>query len=139
MPWRGRGGCSSAASASASRCARRSPTAGSLTDPRVEVVTTDVIDLLLRDRSTYDAVCLDIDNGPAWTVTESNALLYSDEGTALLVSQLGSGGVLSVWGAGPCPAYDVVLGRHLDDVRLLTTEVARGEPDVVWVGRRPQG
>jgi spermidine synthase len=113
--------------------------AGALTDPRVEVVTTDVIDLLLRDRSTYDAVCLDIDNGPAWTVTESNASLYSDEGTALLVSRLASRGVLSVWGAAPSPAYDAVLGRHLDHLRVLTAEVARGEPDVVWVGRRPHG
>jgi spermidine synthase len=112
---------------------------GALTDPRVEVVTTDVIDLLLRDRSTYDAVCLDIDNGPAWTVTQSNASLYSDEGTALLVSRLAAGGVLSVWGAARSPAYDAVLGRHLDDVQVLTTEVGRGEPDVVWVGRRPHG
>jgi spermidine synthase len=109
---------------------------GALTDSRVQVVTTDVIDLLLRDRSTYDAVCLDIDNGPAWTVTESNASLYSDEGTALLVSRLASGGVLSVWGAARSPAYDAVLGRHLDDVRVLTTAVGRGDPDFVWVGRR---
>jgi spermidine synthase len=112
---------------------------GALDDSRVEIVTTDVTDLLLRDRSTYEAVCLDIDNGPAWTVTESNASLYSDDGTALLVSRLASRGVLSVWGAARSPAYDAVLGRHLDDVRVLTTEVARGEPDVVWVGRRPQG
>jgi spermidine synthase len=111
---------------------------GGLADPRVEVVTTDVIDLLQRDRSTYDAICLDIDNGPVWTVTESNASLYSDEGTALLVSRLAPRGALSVWGAAPSPAYEEVLVRHLDEVRVLTTEVERGEPDVVWVGRRPR-
>jgi spermidine synthase len=111
---------------------------GALTDARVQVVTIDVSELLQRDRSTYDAVCLDVDNGPAWTVTDSNASLYSDEGTSLLVSRLASPGVLSVWGAAPSPAYDAVLRRHLDDVRVLTTAVARGEPDVVWVGRRPQ-
>jgi spermidine synthase len=110
---------------------------GALSDPRVTVLITDVIALLRTDPATYDAICLDIDNGPDWTVTQSNVALYSDEGTALAVSRLAAGGVLSVWGAAPSPAYDAVLARHLDDVRLLTTEVARGEPDVVWLGRRP--
>jgi spermidine synthase len=35
------------------------------------------------------------------------------------------------------PAYDEVLRRHFDDVRTLTVEVARGEPDVIWVARAP--
>jgi spermidine synthase len=111
--------------------------AGALSDPRVEVVTADIIELMRTDPTTYDVICLDVDNGPDWTVTESNAALYSDAGTQLLASRLASRGVLSVWGAARSPAYDAVLGRHLDEVRVLSAEVARGEPDVVWVGRRP--
>ena len=92
--------------------------------------------LLHGDESSYDAICLDVDNGPGWTVTDSNAALYDDAGTALLRSRLRVGGALSVWGAAADPAYLALLGRHLDDVRMLRIEVARGEPDVVWVGRR---
>jgi spermidine synthase len=111
--------------------------AGALSDPRVEVVTADVIELLRTDPTAYDAICLDVDNGPDWTVTESNASLYSDAGTQLLTSRLARGGVLSVWGAARSPAYREVLGRHLDDVDVLSVAVSRGEPDVVWVGQRP--
>jgi spermidine synthase len=110
---------------------------GALADDRVRVVTTDVADLLDADPTPYDAICPDVDNGPGWTVTESNASLYSDDGTALLTSRLVAGGVLSVWGPAPSPAYDEILDRHLVDVRTLRVEVARGDPDVVWVARRP--
>ncbi len=105
-------------------------------DPRVGVVTGDILDLLRDDATSYDAICLDIDNGPGWTVTDSNSALYSDAGTALVVSRLRVGGALSVWGAAPDPSYQALLSRHLHDVRGLRVEVARGEPDVVWVGRR---
>jgi spermidine synthase len=110
---------------------------GALTDDRVTVVTTDVVDLLHAESPPYGAICLDVDNGPDWTVADSNASLYSEDGTRLLASRLAAGGALSVWGAAPYPAYDEVLARHLDDVRTLTVDVARGEPDVVWVARRP--
>jgi spermidine synthase len=111
---------------------------GVLTDPRVSVMTTDLLGLLDIERSRYDAICLDIDNGPEWTVAASNAALYSDEGTHLVASRLATGGALSVWGAAASSAYDEILRRHLDDVRTLAVEVDRGEPDVVWVGRRRQ-
>jgi spermidine synthase len=107
-----------------------------LDDPRVEVLISDILDLLRDDASSYDAICLDVDNGPGWTVTDANAALYSDTGTSLLVSRLHVGGALSVWGAAPDPSYQAILSRHLDDVRVLGVEVARGDPDVVWVGRR---
>jgi spermidine synthase len=105
-------------------------------DPRVEVATSDVLDVVRDDDSSYDLICLDVDNGPGWTVTDSNSALYDDSGTSLLVSRLRVGGALSVWGAAADPAYQELLGRHLDDVRALSVGVARGEPDVVWVGRR---
>jgi spermidine synthase len=107
-----------------------------LDDPRVEVVTGDLLDLLRGDASSYDVICLDVDNGPGWTVTAANAALYDDEGTALVVSRLNAGGALSVWSAAADPSYQALLSRHLEDVRLLNVEVARGQPDVVWVGRR---
>ena len=64
--------------------------------PKVEVVNDDLIAFLERDGEPYDAICLDIDNGPAWTVTEANRVLYSNEGLALLRRRLEPGGTLTV-------------------------------------------
>ena len=49
-----------------------------LDDPRVTVVLDDLAAFLARDRQEYDAICLDVDNGPEWTVTVDNAALYGD-------------------------------------------------------------
>lgn len=110
-----------------------------LGDPRVEVVVCDVLDHLRTTRARYDAICLDVDNGPDWTVTPSNRSLYDDAGTALLASRLAPGGVLSVWLAAPSAAYRRTVARRLQDVISLEVPVERGAPDVVLLGRRPFG
>jgi spermidine synthase len=55
-----------------------------LDDPRVRVVVADLVDRLASDETGYDVLCLDIDNGPDWTVTDRNSRLYDAAGTALL-------------------------------------------------------
>lgn len=45
---------------------------GALEDPRVSVVEGDLVAYVRNADVTYDALCLDIDNGPDWTVTEGN-------------------------------------------------------------------
>jgi spermidine synthase len=109
--------------------------AGALDDPRVRVLVTDIRDRLRGDATAYDVICLDVDNGPDWTVTQQNAGLYDDAGTQLLFDRLTGGGVLAVWSAHPVPAYDERLRRHADDVRVLTVPVPRREPDVVYLAR----
>lgn len=110
-----------------------------LADERVRVVLAEVADHLARCPGSYDVVCLDVDNGPEWTVTDGNAGLYGDVGTALAVSALAPGGVLAVWSAAAAPAYEERLRRHLTDVRRVDVSVAtrRAAPDVVYLGRRP--
>ena len=98
-------------------------------DPRVTIVIGD----MAAHTGTYDVICLDVDNGPDWTVTETNAHLYDDTGTALLASRLSPGGVLAVWSAHEVPSYEARLHGHFSEVQVLTVEVARGEPDVVYV------
>jgi spermidine synthase len=88
----------------------------------------------------YDAVCLDVDNGPDWTVTEANLALYSADGLDLCVRALAPAGVLAVWSARPVPRYAELLAERLDDVQVteVETTLGRGEPDVVLTGvRRP--
>jgi spermidine synthase len=111
---------------------------GLLRDARVDVVVADLAHHLTRVPDSCDVLCLDVDNGPDWTVTPSNEALYDDAGTALAVRALRRDGVLSVWSAHPSPRYEQRLRARLDDVRVLEVPVARGEPDVVYIGHRPR-
>ena len=109
---------------------------GAVHDPRVRILVEDLAIHLAMAAAAYDAVCLDVDNGPDWTVTDGNSALYGESGTRLTVSALRPGGLLSVWSAKASREYEARLRRHLDDVAALEVPVPRGEPDVVYVGRR---
>ncbi|MGW5716762.1 spermidine synthase [Amycolatopsis sp. NPDC003865] len=106
-----------------------------LADPRVTVVEADLVPWLESTPDRYDALCLDIDNGPEWTVTEGNAALYSDAGLSRVKELLNPGGVLAVWSAGAAPSFAARLREHFGDVREVPVEVPRGEPDVLWFAR----
>lgn len=111
-------------------------TQGAIGDPRVSVVLGDVAEHLAASSEGFDVVCLDVDNGPDWTVTTRNDELYDDAGVRLTAGALAPGGVMSVWSAHAVPAYEQRLRRHLDDVVMHDVPVERGTPDVVYVARR---
>jgi len=100
-------------------------------DPRVSVTIGDIA----ANTDRYDVICLDVDNGPDWTITTANQTLYDEAGTARIADQLTDGGVLAVWSAHPVPTYVAVLRTRFDQVDVLTVDVPRGEPDVVYVAR----
>ncbi|MFJ8867317.1 spermidine synthase [Streptomyces sp. NPDC102473] len=108
-----------------------------LADPRTEILRADLVTHLRTTTERYDALCLDIDNGPDWTVTQDNESLYSPAGLAACRERLTPGGVLAVWSAQPSPNFGEALrnaGFH-----AVTTEevaVARGVPDVVHLALR---
>jgi spermidine synthase len=106
---------------------------GALDDPRVRVEHADLIGRLGAAADAYDVVCLDIDNGPEWTVTEGNAALYGPAGLDLLAGRLRPGGVLAVWSAGAAPAFEARLRERFAGVSALPVPVPRGEPDVVYL------
>ncbi|GAA2133453.1 spermidine synthase [Kitasatospora kazusensis] len=111
--------------------------AHALDDPRVTVLHTDLVGYLAAGAETYDALCLDIDNGPDWTVTDSNAGLYGPAGLAAARHCLTPGGVLAVWSAQPSAAFEQALrAGGFQDVRTLEIPVQRGVPDVVHLARR---
>jgi spermidine synthase len=109
---------------------------GLLHDARIEVVVADIATHLAAHASSYDVVCLDVDNGPDWTVTDSNAALYDDAGTRLIVGSLRPRGELSVWSASPSAPYEQRLRPQLDELIMLEVPRSRSAPDVVYVGRR---
>lgn len=106
-----------------------------LDDPRVTVVVADLAGFLAGP-GEWDAICLDVDNGPEWTVTPGNATLYSAAGLARLDARLAPGGTLAVWSAGASPAFEARLRARYADVRRIEVPVPRGEPDVVWTASR---
>ncbi|SEF87221.1 hypothetical protein SAMN05216223_102319 [Actinacidiphila yanglinensis] len=124
-------------------------TGGALDDPRVRLVTADLVTFLRAARTPveepaapdsrppaggYDALCLDIDNGPDWTVTDNNGSLYSPSGLDDCRELLRPGGVLAVWSAQPSAAFESALkGAGYDGVHTREIPVARGVPDVVHV------
>ncbi|MGP4051346.1 spermidine synthase [Streptomyces sp. 2A115] len=109
-----------------------------LADARTEILEADLVAYVNETSDTYDALCLDIDNGPEWTVTEGNGGLYSRAGLAACARVLRPGGVLAVWSAQPSPDFAKTL-RNAGFQRVRTEEirVARGVPDVVHLGVRP--
>jgi spermidine synthase len=104
-----------------------------LADPRVTCVEADLLAWLPGER--FAAICLDVDDGPEWTVTEGNAVLYQDSGLDLLAGALVPDGVLAVWSAGASPAFAARLAERFGPVETLPVPVPRGEPDVVYVTR----
>ncbi|WP_254600825.1 spermidine synthase [Caulobacter sp. S45] len=118
----------------------RGPLAGvfgdSLADPRVEVVEADVATMIGSAQDDYDAILLDVDNGPGALVHRANDRLYAPAGLAAAARALRQVGVLGVWSAAP----DEAFGRRLRQAGYAVTEsrVAaygrRGGPrHVVWI------
>ncbi|MGW0415215.1 hypothetical protein [Streptomyces collinus] len=109
-----------------------------LADPRAEIVEADLVTYVNETFDTFDALCLDIDNGPGWTVTEDNGGLYTPAGLAACARVLRPGGVLAVWSAEPSAEFEGTLRnagfRH---VRTEEVPVARGVPDAVHLAVRP--
>ncbi|MFB7086586.1 spermidine synthase [Streptomyces sp. NPDC056296] len=111
---------------------------GALADPRTKIVEADLLEYVNETSDTYDALCLDIDNGPGWTVTEGNDGLYSPAGLTRCARLLRPCGVLAVWSAQPSPEFEETLrNAGFQQVRTEEIPVARGVPDVIHLGVGP--
>ncbi len=93
--------------------------AGSLDDPRVSMVEEDVARTLARSRGAWDAILLDVDNGPGGISLESNDRLYALAGPRAARSALKPRGLLANWSSHPGPAFT----RRLKAERFAVEEV----------------
>jgi spermidine synthase len=107
--------------------------ANALADPGVRCVQADLIEWLASTTERFSAICLDIDNGPEWTVSDGNAALYTHSGLDSLAAALEPGGVLAIWSASASEAFTERLRSRFARVDTLTVPVPRGEPDVVFI------
>lgn len=103
--------------------------------PLLERATCVEADLVtwLSTAGPFDAICLDVDNGPEWIVDDGNAALYGPAGLATLARALAPDGVLAVWSAGAAPAFVAALEAAFGPVTTLPVPVPRGEPDLVFL------
>jgi spermidine synthase len=73
----------------------------SLADPRASIRSADVIEVIGSHPSAFDAILLDVDNGPEGLIREANDALYDIKGLAAIRRSLRPGGVVAVWSSGP--------------------------------------
>ncbi|HEY0270367.1 MAG TPA: spermidine synthase [Sphingomonas sp.] len=113
--------------------------AGCLDDPRVDLVLGDVAACIASARSAYDAILLDVDNGPDGLTRAENDGLYSEAGLARARAALAPAGVLAIWSAAP----DEVFARRLGKAGFQTEEVAvrarangKGPRHMIWFARK---
>ena len=104
-----------------------------LDDPRVRLVVADLADILGTLAPPFDAICLDVDNGPGWLVHARTRGLYAAGGLGRLRGLLRPGGRLTVGAAAPDPEFEARLRRCFDAVRSVEIPVPRGPGDVVYV------
>jgi spermidine synthase len=109
-----------------------------LADPRVTCVPADFVAWLGQTDDRYGAICLDIDNGPEWTVSPENAGLYTEASLTALARRLVAGGVLAVWSATASEPFATRLRGVFEQVDAVPVAVPRGEPDVVYLGYSPR-
>ncbi len=111
-----------------------------LDDPRVETFTGDVFDCLQRaGDGRYDAILLDVDNGPTSLVQPQNARIYGRKGFTLVRRVLRPGGRVAFWSAEREGAFRASLARagfRVEEVAAKAHERARRSAHYIYVGER---
>ena len=115
-------------------------TGGCLDDPRVTLIQDDVALQIASGRNAYDAILLDVDNGPDGLVRAGNDRLYTREGLAAARAALTPGGVLAVWSAGKDPVFAGRLrkaGFAVEEVQVRARSNGKGAKHTIWFAVRP--
>lgn len=114
--------------------------AGSLDNPRVSLYQGDVAEAI--DAGGWDAILLDVDNGPDGLTRKGNDALYQAHGLATAFRGLTPAGVLSVWSSAPDPAFTRRLAKAGFTVEEAPTRAStrkRGARHMIWLAQKPDG
>lgn len=109
--------------------------AGCLDDPRVRLIEGDVVAVIAEATGTYDAILLDVDNGPDGLTRNGNDRLYSMKGLAAAKAALKPGGILAVWSAAPDTAFAKRLsaaGFSVEEIAVRARSNGKGPRHVIW-------
>ncbi|WGD49861.1 spermidine synthase [Bradyrhizobium sp. CB1650] len=111
----------------------------SLSDPRVDIREVDVARLIERHPLRFDAILLDVDNGPEGLTRKANDALYDVAGLRMAHTALRRGGVLAVWSSGPHAKFSRHLraaGFEVNEVNVRATGKGGGARHVIWIARK---
>ncbi len=111
----------------------------SLRDPRVTIEIADVRETIARATPPYDAILLDVDNGPDGLIHSANDRLYGGAGLRVAHAALTPGGVLAIWSAYPDKAFAERLGRAgfaVDEHKVRATGGRKGAHHIVWLATK---
>ena len=112
---------------------------GILDDPRVRIRETDVARIIAESRDAFDAILLDVDNGPAGITSKHNDKLYGLGGLRSAHRALREGGILAVWSSGPDPTFTRRLqqtGFTAEEVRVRGRANNKGQRYLIWLATR---
>jgi spermidine synthase len=108
-----------------------------LNDPRVDLVIGDVADAIRY--GGYDAILLDVDNGPDGLTRKANNRLYSGSGLGAARAALNPGGILAVWSAAPDQRFTQRLsdaGFEVDELTLTARPNNKGPRHTIWFAKK---
>jgi len=111
-----------------------------LDDPRVSVEIEDVAETMKKRTNAWDAILLDVDNGPDGLTRQANDRLYGEHGLAMAFSALRPGGILSIWSSGPDPAFTRRLKRcgfRTEIVTVRARKTGKGGRHTIWLAEKP--
>ena len=109
-----------------------------LEDSRVTVVNDDVVDVIRSRKHLFDAILLDVDNGPDAVLYASNQILYRRAGLELIKKSLNAGGVLAVWSADNSARFEQTMDAARMKWRCVPIDARGGKagPDhAIYVAR----
>ncbi len=112
--------------------------ANCLDDPRVELIMRDVSRAIAATERRFDAILLDVDNGPDGLVREENNHLYSLLGLQEAKRALKPGGVLAIWSAAPDERFARRLkhaGFQVEEVMVRAGRGGKGARHVIWFAK----
>jgi spermidine synthase len=112
---------------------------GSLDDPRASIRNADVIEVIQSHPSAFDAILLDVDNGPEGLIRKANDALYDIKGLKAIRRSLRPGGVAAVWSSGPDARFSKRLrdaGFDVNEVAVRATAKRSGARHVIWFATR---
>jgi len=116
-------------------------TADCLSDPRVSIREADVGGLIASARASFDAILLDVDNGPDGFSRSANNRLYDLRGLEAARNALRPKGLLAIWSAAPDREFANRLGRAgfaVDEIRARANK-GRGGRHVIWAATNMAG
>jgi spermidine synthase len=111
---------------------------GCLDDPRVSLTIGDVADVIAEGKARYDAILLDVDNGPDGLVRAENDRLYNPAGLAAAKRALRPGGLLAIWSAAPDAGFTRRLkkgGFTVEEATVFARPNRKGPRHTIWFAR----